>query len=97
MKRLLVFALITVFSISLMGCVAKTEYDKTLQEKARIEKVCENLKEKGASFKSEIAEKQEEIKTLRVEIRQATSELSEAKSKINELNKQLSALSREEE
>lgn len=85
MKRLLVFTVIAALLISLPGCVTKTKHDKLQQEKAQLEKTCEDLKEKEAGLKNEISARQNEVRDLRAELKQAKNDLKILNKQLEEL------------
>ena len=87
MKRIAALFLIAIFAVSLAGCVAKTEYEKLREEKSAVEKRLEDIAQREAELKSEIAARKQEIGSLREELKETNARNRELEEKIVELEK----------
>ncbi len=94
MKKVFILFLIGTFLISVAGCTAKTDYDVLLDEKAAVQKKCNDLSSERERLKGQITSHQKQIKTLQEQLKKRADqasvlerELAKAKVKIKELQK----------
>jgi len=96
MKKVLILFLVVSLVISVAGCARKSDYEKLLDEKAAVEKKCNELTSEKERLKSETAARQAKIKTLedtsrktKASVQKVTKDLNAAKAEIADLQAEL--------
>jgi len=86
MKRIVVLFLIAAFIISVSGCAAKSEYDKLLDEKASVQKKCDDLLSKNVQLRLTISTRGMEIKDLKSELKSREAEVRDLRKDLTKVN-----------
>ena len=73
MKRAVALFMCVVFLLSVSGCTPKSEYDKLMDEKAAIEKKCNDITSAKARMADEIAAQKKEIAELKDSLSKASA------------------------
>ena len=90
-KRIAISVLALVLIVSVSGCVAKSEHDKVLQDKASIERECTKLTQENKGLKSQVST----LRKVKEDLTKLTQENRRLKNESSALQKEKEALAQQ--
>ena len=95
MKRIVGLVLIAVFIIAVSGCAPKSEYDKLMAEKSRLDVKYNELSTAKVKIDAEIVGKLKDIKTLKDDLGKANGTINDLKRELGKANARVKSLEEE--
>gem|GEM_PF-1959782 len=87
MKKIFALMLVAVFLVSVAGCTPKSEYDKLLIEKEKVEKKCNDLSSAKVRLEKMVSSREKELKSLKETLKQTKAKVSVLEKKMNKQRK----------
>jgi len=84
MKKVAALFLLAVFLVSVAGCTPKSEYDKLLIEKGKIQKKCNDLSSVKVRLENQLSSKEKDLKEVRQALKQANANVSRLEKELAE-------------